>query len=117
MQPVPSRGRGYRQAAAGWAVTFVLCALAATAAGVAEAADPEAGRRLAQEWCSSCHYVEGGRAASDAAPAFAEIANRPDATPEGWEAWLADPHPPMPNFSLSREETKAIIDFLQSLRD
>lgn len=86
------------------------------ASGPAAAADPEAGRALAQEWCSSCHYVEGGRAASDVAPAFAEIAKRAAATEDGWRTWLSDPHPPMPNLQLSNAEIESVVAFLKSLR-
>ena len=79
--------------------------------------DAAVGERLAREWCATCHYVGSGAAASDAAPAFAEIANDPAATPEGWQNWLMDPHPPMPNLGLSRQEIDAIIAYLNSLKD
>jgi mono/diheme cytochrome c family protein len=79
-------------------------------------ADPEAGGRLAAEWCSNCHYTGNGGVAGDAAPAFAEIANKPNATPEGWRAWLQDPHPPMPNLSLSRTEIDDLIAYIASLK-
>jgi hypothetical protein len=31
------------------------------------------------------------------------------------EGWLADPHPPMPNLDLSRQEINDIMAYLQSL--
>jgi hypothetical protein len=31
-------------------------------------------------------------------------------------AWLANPHPPMPNFNLSRTEIDWIVAYLASLR-
>ncbi|MGF1610503.1 MAG: c-type cytochrome [Kiloniellales bacterium] len=79
------------------------------------AGDAETGRALAQQWCSSCHYVEGG-AASDVAPAFGELAKRPVATEEGWRAWLTEPHPPMPDLQLSNQEIESIVAYLKSLR-
>jgi mono/diheme cytochrome c family protein len=30
-------------------------------------------------------------------------------------AWLADPHPPMPNFNLSRQQIDDIVAYLDSL--
>ena len=54
--------------------------------------------------------------AGDAAPAFAEIANKPDATPEGWRTWLQDPHPPMPNLSLSNYEIDDLIAYISTLK-
>lgn len=98
-----------------------LAALLMTLIWTVQAAEPvgdaSAGKRLAREWCAACHYVGPGAAASDAAPAFAEIANDPAATPEGWRNWLVDPHPPMPNLSLSRQEIDAIVAYLLSLKD
>ena len=100
------------------AVAFhAFAAMLVLGCGTAEAGDAAAGQKLAREWCSSCHYVGFGSAASDAAPAFAEIANDPSATPERWRNWLIDPHPPMPNFSLSRGELDAIVAYLESLKD
>ncbi len=34
----------------------------------------------------------------------------------GLRAWLADPHPPMPKFDLTRAETDAIIAYIGSLK-
>ena len=101
------------------AVLLILALGAAEAAEQAPASvgDADAGERLAREWCTACHYVGPGAAASDAAPAFAEIANNPAATTEGWRNWLMDPHPPMPNLALSRQEIDAIVAYLQSLKD
>ena len=99
---------------AGLAALICICCLVVLrdAAG----ADPAAGRRMAAEWCANCHYIGDGAVAGDAAPAFAEIANRPDATPEGWRLWLQDPHPPMPNLALSRMEIDNLIAYIGSLK-
>lgn len=74
------------------------------------------GLRLSRQWCSSCHIVEPGASGSDAARPFEAIANDSGFSGDGLRAWLADPHPPMPNLDLSRAETEAIIDYLLSLR-
>jgi mono/diheme cytochrome c family protein len=76
------------------------------ALGAGNAAD---GQRLALQWCSSCH------GASDAAPPLEAIANRPGRTPYTLRAWLMDPHPPMPNFSLPREQIDDLVAYLASL--
>jgi mono/diheme cytochrome c family protein len=53
---------------------------------------------------------------SDAAPPFESIANNPLVTEEGLRAWLADPHPPMPKFDLTRTEIDDIIAYIKSLK-
>ena len=86
------------------------------ALGLAAAADPDEGARLARQWCTSCHIVAPGTGGSDAAPPFQMIANDPKVTEGGLRAWLADPHPPMPRFDLTRAETDAIIAYIKSLK-
>jgi mono/diheme cytochrome c family protein len=93
-----------------------LVVLAVASAGAARAADPGDGRRLARQWCRNCHIVAPGTGGSDAAPPFESVANRPGFTGAGLRAWLADPHPPMPNLNLSRAEIDAIIAYIRSLR-
>lgn len=80
------------------------------------AADADAGQRLARQWCVECHIVEPTQeSASDAAPPFEAIAEDPDRTPEGLRAWLADPHPSMPNLQLSTGEIEDILAYIQTL--
>ena len=83
----------------------------------AAAFDAETGERLANQWCSKCHLVGPSGVATDAAPAFEDIANDPARTDERLRTWLADPHPPMPNLSLSRDEIEAIIAYLRTLKE
>jgi mono/diheme cytochrome c family protein len=87
---------------------------AAVSAGTARAAgSPEQGRSLAKTWCASCHAVEPGGVQRDApAPPFPTIAER--ARPEQLRAFLNSPHPPMPNFNLSRSQIDDIVAYLQS---
>jgi mono/diheme cytochrome c family protein len=90
--------------------------LALASPGVA-AGDPEAGRALAEQWCASCHLVSPGQtSATTEAPAFASIAQRaPDAL-AALAGYLADPHPPMPNFSLTRQEIRDLLAYIASLK-
>jgi mono/diheme cytochrome c family protein len=90
---------------------FGILTLANTAS-----ADPDEGLRLARQWCTSCHIVAPGTGGSDAARPFEVIANDPMVTENGLRAWLADPHPPMPNFELTRTEIDAIIAYIKSLK-
>ncbi len=93
---------------------LALAALLATGSGAASAdGDAKSGFWLVRHWCGSCHGLGTG-VASDGAPPLETIARRPN--PEGWiKAWLADPHPPMPNFNLSRSEINDIIAYLSVL--
>lgn len=84
---------------------------AALAATQALAADPDAGAALTQRWCSGCHVIGNSSHGQDAAPTLP-----PHGRDQTWlRAWLTDPHPPMPNFNLSRQEIDDIIAYLQSL--
>ena len=102
-----------KRAFSGWISTALLVLSTAVPAG---AFDVEAGRRMAEVWCSGCHIVDGD-GTSDVAPGFRQIANDPSKTPDRLRTWLANPHPPMPNFNLSRPEIDDIIAYLESLRD
>lgn len=82
----------------------------------AAAADPEQGRLLAREWCASCHVVEPGGPGTDRAPAFATIADDRTVTADRLRGWLAAPHPPMPDLSLSRLEIESLVSYIESLR-
>lgn len=81
----------------------------------ARAADAEAGGRLVAQWCQSCHLVEQ-RVGRDQAPPLAAIANNPALSDGMLRAWLADPHPPMPNLSLTTREIDDIVAYLRTLK-
>ena len=88
-----------------------MAAVSAAAAG-----DKDQGRRIALNWCVECHQVEDQAPASDLAPPFPAIANDPTYTDARLRGWLSDPHPPMPNIQLSRQEIDDLIAYLRSLR-
>ena len=78
--------------------------------------DLEAGRALSEQWCQACHLIEPGQQqAADAAPSFSEIANDPATTRAGLQAWLFDPHPPMPKLDLTRREIDDLTAYILSL--
>ena len=77
----------------------------------------EQGHEIARTWCSGCHVVEsGGASGSDVGPPFPVVAQDSSLTPDRLRAWLADPHPPMPNLSLSQDEIEALVAYIGSLR-
>jgi mono/diheme cytochrome c family protein len=91
---------------------LVLCGVAATAT----AQDRAMGQRIATEWCSACHAIDGVRRANDTAPAFSTIANQPDLAASFLRAWLIDPHPPMPKLDLPRIDIDDLIAYILALR-
>jgi hypothetical protein len=82
---------------------YHLILAASLAATPSFAADPDQGETLARRWCTGCHLVATDqKAATTDAPPFASIARRPDFDPAKIEFFLRDPHPKMPNMTLSR---------------
>lgn len=86
-------------------------------AGLAYAAsgNAEAGRQLAMRSCSSCHATEAAKTATDNAPPFTAVAKTNKERPAWIRGWLMEPHPPMPNISLSRQQIDDIIAYLGTL--
>ena len=80
--------------------------------------DIAAGRQLALKWCSQCHVVDNDQTdASADVPSFEGISNRADFDAEKIKVFLVDPHPVMPNMSLTRIEIEDLVAYIQSLRD
>lgn len=95
------------------ASTAIVTVMMAT---TASAADVRQGEKLAKQWCSNCHVTGGDQAAGgDAAPTFAAIAETAAERTDDLKAWLADPHPPMPNLSLTRYEIDDLLAYIESL--
>jgi len=99
-------------------VPAAMAALCVLAISSGAAADPAEGRRLARQWCVSCHALDGATASrgTDAAPSFMEIARRPDRADGDLRLWLSASHRNMPDFSLTQAEIADLIDFIRSLR-
>ena len=95
----------------------ILIGTLATMALLASArADRRAGLELARQWCASCHLVAPAGRGTDTAPPFEAMANDRAYTPARLRSWLLAPHPPMPNFNLTRGEIEDIVEYLDSLR-
>lgn len=83
----------------------------------AAAQDPSLGDRLAVRWCMACHVVEPNqRTATDNAPSFQVIAERPTTTANSLTFYLSRGHTLMPDFLLSSQERDALVDYILSLR-
>jgi mono/diheme cytochrome c family protein len=77
--------------------------------------DPEAGRDLVRSWCTACHVVDLEGTGADAGPALPALLAGRQRSADEIRGWLADPHPPMPNLNLSRQEIDDILAYLESL--
>jgi mono/diheme cytochrome c family protein len=91
--------------------------VAAFVPSLAAAADVQHGKDLAQRWCAECHLVasDQARASADVAT-FAAVARRRDLTASQLAFFLLDPHPKMPNVSLTRVEAADLAAYIGSLK-
>ena len=90
---------------------FVLLALPFDAF----AADAAKGGVIAKRWCAACHMVSSDQTkASPDVPGFASIA-RKKPSDKALSAFLADPHPKMPDMNLTRGEIADITAYIKSL--
>ena len=81
------------------------------------AADANNGSRLAQRWCASCHLVSTSQSVViDHSPSFVSIAQNADFTAEKLAFFLLEPHPRMPNMSLSRKEADDLAAYIAEQR-
>jgi cytochrome c len=79
--------------------------------------DVAAGRAMAEQWCAACHMVAPDQAQALAdVPTFMDIARSADGDFEVLEGFLIDPHPPMPDMSLTRQEIRDIMAYFATLR-
>jgi len=73
------------------------------------------GQEIALKWCASCHVVADSQtSASVDAPTFAHIAGTHQKEIDVLEKFLADPHPVMPNMSLTRREILDLLAYFKS---
>lgn len=98
----------------GVTIATAACAVLGTISAHA-AGDAASGHALARQWCTGCHLVDDSREGQDVAPPFAGIARREAGNPEWVRAWLAAPHPSMPNLNLAPQQVEDIVAYLQSL--
>ncbi|MFC3230817.1 c-type cytochrome [Marinibaculum pumilum] len=91
-------------------------ASAPAAAQQLQPGDSDIGRGIAMRWCAACHVVRGAQASGgDVGPTFDQIAGKGQGL-DWLDAFLADPHPPMPDMSLTRQEIRDLRAYIESLR-
>ena len=75
--------------------------------------DAGQGAAIARRWCADCHVVAADQKhAKVDAPPFADVAKRLD--DKKISSFLTDPHPRMPDMSLSRKEIEDITAYIRS---
>jgi len=89
-------------------------AAVAALAAQSSAQDIGRGQRLAEQWCSNCHAVE--RRGSDSVPTLQQIANLPGRDAAMLRTFLTNPHPPMPPFSIARDDIEDLVAYIISLQ-
>jgi mono/diheme cytochrome c family protein len=94
-------------------LTMMTAALAQSPALGPGRGDPARGRVIAGAWCSSCHVVapDQARGVSDV-PTFSSIAQRLPTDLDVLAAFVANPHPPMPNLDLSRQDIRDVLSYI-----
>jgi mono/diheme cytochrome c family protein len=96
---------------------YLTVAAMASAIGPALAGDPIYGERLARRWCAACHVVSEKQTGTvTEAPPFAVVARRPDFSERTVAFFLLDPHPKMPNMSLTRAEASDLAAYIATLK-
>jgi cytochrome c len=101
-----------------------VVALALIVHGAARAEPPEVvepsadkGQTLAERLCSGCHVVEtASKTVPAGIPPLRAIANLPGQTATRIMNVLIQPHAPMPDMQLSRQEILDITAYLDTLR-
>jgi mono/diheme cytochrome c family protein len=102
--------------------TFLVIALAtlATSAQLADAQEAHGnvahGRRLAEQWCGSCHQLTAEAEPPRAGvPGFPQVARQPSTTALLLRVFLRTSHGDMPNIQLSEADADDLVAFILSL--
>ena len=97
------------------AFLFLFAAMA-SAPALAAPPDPDHGKVIAQRWCAACHDVSlSQKQASADVPSFFYVARHMDK--RDLTSFLTDPHPKMPDMSLTRQEIDDLTAYIRSLAD
>lgn len=86
--------------------------------GLAEGADLDRGRALAERWCGNCHVVDRATSAgrADGLPTLPAIADNHQTTAASLRGVLSAPHGRMPDLSLGARDQDDLIAYILSLR-
>lgn len=99
------------------AMVFALAALAQDA-GLSPLDDPAHGRAIAETWCAACHLVaaDEDRTVLADVPPFTAVAQRLPDDADVLAAFITDPHPPMPDLGLSRQDIRDVLAYISTLK-
>ena len=96
---------------------FVVLSLLLTTGNANAQAQLNSGKNIATQLCATCHLVADGQTSALAdVPTFRSIAEKYGQEMDYLVGFLADPHPPMPNFNLTRREILDLLAYIKSLR-
>ena len=100
-------------------IVMVATLLTVVGSSAFAAGQAEQGKAIAERWCAACHQVSPEQTTASAdVPSFMTIAQM-RATPSALAAlqgFLADPHPVMPDMSLTRQEIRDLVAYIGSLK-
>jgi mono/diheme cytochrome c family protein len=100
--------------------SVAVAVLSSASAQVAPTAgDPQAGQAFALQNCAGCHVVSPRQATPPSVanvPGFQAIATMRSTTEMSLRAFLATPHPKMPNYILAPNDATDVIAYILSLR-
>ncbi|WP_206452827.1 c-type cytochrome [Aurantimonas marina] len=100
-----------------YALTLLLSLLLPGAAEAQSKGDAATGRVIAERWCAACHIVSPEQTSGNAdVLTFMTIAGQAGDDLGSLKAFLADPHPVMPDMSLTGQEIRDIVAYIGSLR-
>jgi len=80
---------------------------------------PEEGKVIAERWCAACHQVSPEQTTASAdVPSFMTVAEMRSMKSDlaALEGFLANPHPVMPDMSLTRQEIRDLVAYIGSLK-
>jgi mono/diheme cytochrome c family protein len=85
----------------------------------AQPVDVKHGRALAEVWCVNCHVIDREQTTAVPAgpPPFPALADNPDMTADALSGFIREPHPPMPDMSLTNVEVQDLVGYIQSLKE
>lgn len=80
------------------------------------AGDPERGKAVVAQWCSTCHSVAGTEGDKTRAPTFEQVAQRPGRDGAYLRTFLNEDHFPMSTYRLLDDEKADVVALVVSLK-
>jgi len=102
----------------GRACVLGLSLLLAVSMHPAHAGSAANGQRLTRSLCTNCHIVEPGGASKQGTadvPSFMAVAKKAAQTTGKVEAYILNPHPPMPQVQLTKAELADVAAYIMTL--